>query len=741
MSEETFGRRARETSAAADLIDLEQREGRAEDFAAIDVVMSGLVVRAMRGERVVQLARTERGDVLRLVNVPESLRDALQHAFQLETQQSRGAWFLAETVSVKARAILFPLLFREAPRYAHTLAADEKAKLALSGNPDAMVAWSVLEPFCELLLSPIFLRVDESGFLERDAFVEQWNEVARAYNELLPGVSAELAPYAWGGGWARLAPEQQLAAKGALLNALVGHVDAGTVRRYRARVTKTLIAQYYAKAKNGRAKRKQVITKDYARGLAAFFGGDWLAFVRYLGEEPHDEERIVTALPEPRLIVGGGKAKAVELAAKKGVPVEEAERILQALWNDMGGNSPVLERVAVLASYWRSFDEIHARQQSGMPPLWGLVEDGGWAALETRSDAPYQPMLYRRLLAPPLITQIEQLWRTTVLSKSLDCVVSEPFPHSAMAETFGPALKFWHGCALTAWFICEGPTSRTDIPGLAKYYARELAALEDLGCPVQPQLFEQLKQVRLGPEEAIYKGNDSIDVGYGLSLQIQMSGGTRRKGFELLRGVITQHRRWWASQYLERYLRVLWERELKAVARQFHLISEEKGKPPTLKQFAKHVVEPARRWFGGDVGLLYTSIGQKLGNIAIRRSLRMPSDRVSFVERVFNALGGFPFDDRSIPRTPEDAKQHAAMRDRHHALRRLAAESLTYVQLAEAQERAPTLKEFGPRFEWPSKALDSNVEVAWATFSTTIDRVLREAGAPLEPAGTSTHAP
>lgn len=188
--------------------------------------------------------------------------------------------------------------------------------------------------------------------------------------------------------------------------------------------------------------------------------------------------------------------------------------------------------------------------------------------------------------------------------------------------------------------------------------------------------------------------------------------------------MITRHRRWWASQYLETCLRAQWEQELKAAARQFHLMAEEKGKPPTLKQFAKHAIEPARSWFGGDVGLLYGSIGQKLAREGVRRNILMPTDRVGFVQRVFTALGGLPYEHHTVVEDRAVAQRQAADRDRHMAIRRLAAESLSYVQAMEALERAPTLKEIGSRFEWSSKVLSDNPEVAWVAFSRTVEQVL-----------------
>jgi hypothetical protein len=83
-------------------------------------------------------------------------------------------------------------------------------------------------------------------------------------------------------------------------------------------------------------------------------------------------------------------------------------------------------------------------------------------------------------------------------------IVTEPFPHVRLADAFGPALRFWHGCALTAWFLCEGPSSRTDMAGLKDYHRRDLAELEDLGTPVDRDTFAELvaAERRLGRTRA-----------------------------------------------------------------------------------------------------------------------------------------------------------------------------------------------------------------------------------------------
>lgn len=122
----------------------------------------------------------------------------------------------------------------------------------------------------------------------------------------------------WGGGWHQLRAAEQLEAKQRLLETLARQIQPQMASCYRAFRVRELINGYYRKAKrDGQAKRKQALTKALAPSLAGFFGGDWLAFLTYLGEKPHPEEQIITALPETCPFVGGA-GRATEVAALQG---------------------------------------------------------------------------------------------------------------------------------------------------------------------------------------------------------------------------------------------------------------------------------------------------------------------------------------------------------------------------------------------------------------------------------------
>ena len=136
-------------------------------------------------------------------------------------------------------------------------------------------------------------------------------------------------------------------------------------------------------------------------------------------------------------------------------------------------------------------------------------------------------------------------------------IVTEIAPHALMAETFGVALKFWHGAPLTVWFVSEGPYSRTDMAGLRTYFDDVLVQLGRAGYPVDPALFAELikEEQLLGREEAFNRDSDSVEIAPGVTISIPMSLGSRRSGFEGLRDILTRYRRSWAERNLDAYLR------------------------------------------------------------------------------------------------------------------------------------------------------------------------------------------
>jgi hypothetical protein len=227
--------------------------------------------------------------------------------------------------------------------------------------------------------------------------------------------------------------------------------------------------------------------------------------------------------------------------------------------------------------------------------------------------SPYQPGLYRQLLARDLIEDIDGLWGTTMLPQWPERIVSAPFPHAVMADAFGSALKFWHGCALTAWFLCEGPYSRTDMAGLAKYHRGDLEDLKTLGCPVDGNAFNELlaAERKLGTPQPLYEKLSTEEIRPGISFTMQMSRGSRRGGFEGLRDIITRERRAWSEKYLDIYLRARWESEINRVAEEYHTIIADKGKPPIARRFARIAEDATNHWFGGDISSLYAALREK----------------------------------------------------------------------------------------------------------------------------------
>lgn len=728
MADSTFGRRILGQPPAG-VLALERVHSAKVPYPDLDSITSEIVLAALSGTRVAALARPDRrADLdfradLQLLLLTGHKRQVVSDAFGLPAQQARGAWFLPEEGTVCVGNANLPYYFARYSRFASGAAHDESAKVRLS-KPDALYFWAVLDPLFAALFRPFDFRGPSPPKGDAAAQKDAWRAVDTAYAALGIDGGNPLATIRYGGGWSRLRSAEHLAVKQALLEELRRSIQNDVGARYRTWATGELVAKYYAKPNQVQPLMRQVLSKPFQRTLAAFFGGDWLGFVLYLGEAPNPGEQISVTLPEARLYVDVS-AHAATVAVKHGVSTAEVERILAAFWESETSTSPVHRRLEVLRAFWRQFDIAHARQVPGMPSLWGFLAEGEFHWLpdisgEKRGPDWYHPGSYRQILPDTVLTDIDELWGGLFLPAYPDRIVSAVNPYWRMNETFGSALRFWHGAALTAWFVSEGPYSLTDTLGLARYHARDLKELEALGCPVGHELFAELIEAekQLGPPEPIEKEKEEQMIsapGAGITLTLTTSVGARRAGFERLRDVLTRRRRSWVDRYLEAYLRARWDTELRAAAGEYNKLLEVKRKPPTLKQFAKFADAPTNHWFGGDVSQLYRAIGERAPVVPVRtRYLREPA--TAFAMRVFAEIGGKPTRWEDLAATIEGGdreKQDAEWRV-HGDRVSLAGLSIRYVQLREALGWAPTLQQFGKRkfFEF-APTVDPDLASLW----------------------------
>lgn len=342
----SFGERILELPPAEVLAE-ENARGLSPAFSAQDAMTAGIVWASLAGERVVEFTKGKPAGRLRLLPLSEDDRETLTDRFLLMNQQGRGAWFIPDQVNLKTGIANLPHHFRRYPRFASCVAYEEKGKFSLGESPDALYFWAALGPLFEVLYRPIALRTTDAPSGDRDTHIKEWETVYSWYRALGIDVDDELSVFRYGGGWSKLRSAERLAAKEALFLALDRAVTADVASRYRVLTTRKLIQRYYARAKRGAPTMRQVLTKQLEPLLCASFGGDWLAFLRYLGEEAHPEERIATRLPETKLFVSAAR-RVPAVASQHGIDPAEVERMLAAFWPGEPSTSPVERRVSAL---------------------------------------------------------------------------------------------------------------------------------------------------------------------------------------------------------------------------------------------------------------------------------------------------------------------------------------------------------------------------------------------------------
>lgn len=669
----TFGARLAQTALPEDALAFETGDDRAGRWEYVDALTGRLLADRLAGNAIA----TGRYDRER-VDVPSLTaadRAILEDRYAIERIEARGSWGLPDELRIAGDLI------------APNRSEGERAHSALKGNPEAIFLWAVLEPLYHAIHSPLAIRERFEGRSGAQQKAD-WQSVYDLFSQLGLDVRLELDPMRYGG-WSRLTAAERADAAMRLSSELVTWAPHAA-RTFRALMLRDLAKAYYAKAdKDGHALRRRVITATLRRPFIAYFSGDWLDFVQYLGETPDPSEKIFTALPAPVIRVAGA-SQAVAAARDLGIPAEEAAKIASAYWGADLGESPVEARVAALKRYWTAFDSVHACQAKGMPSLWGLVVESDDAIeFQFFEDGRRTPYAFAKTLPLDVLDEIDRLWGGVIKAGRPDVIVTASSPHHLVAQAFGPALEFWNGIALTAWFICEGPYSRTSLEHAEEYYGKRLAELETAGTPVVRSLFRELISAqRLLKERPLKSDHASrVDVGRGISFTLTMSvGPAKLDGFEHLRNVITKHRRIWTERHIDTYLRGRWDSAVRGASLAYRKLLSESGKPPTIRGFARKVVPVTNQWFGGDIGALYAAIGEPCPVTAKRADRRLPRDAATFGERVA----------ASLPRLPKSRSTSDAVDwEQSVVASDICRFAIRWLQLWEALGHEPSLDEAG----------------------------------------------
>lgn len=673
---------ALEIDAAVQIEGLEQQ----------DALMTSLLERCLDGRMLVEHVPPLKPTKLLLNDLSPSDRAVLEKRYALENQQSRGAWYHPDKASLNAGYLNLPYYYENHPGFPMNAVTDGRVSVSLD-VADSLMIWGALELLVIALFGPLRL-------LGPDAVMtpaKREKEVLKVKRTLLDlSISSfDVENLRLETNVVSRQADELRHVKYAYLAALQVVDASEIVRRFRVAETLSLAKRFYQKRRTMSATRENVLTKRLERTLTGFYAGDWTELLAYLGETAEMGDEVQTSLPPPT-VLPGINADAAAIARTMNIEPSQVEEAVASLFPEAAaGTNPVKIRLEALRTFWKVFRELHARQETGMPSLWGFVQqidrvDIPAAATPERRMHYGSPSQFADHLPAKFRADVNRLWATKVLAKYPETLVTNLTPYYWMAEAFGPALAFWEGVFLTAWYVTEGPYSRTDLAGMETYYAKQVKTLKDLGVPVPTDLFEALRKAerKLGKPEMIYETRQSLGEVQGVEFEMRLGGWQRRDGFEHLRDIISKRLEGWSERYLDTYLDAQWRSPLEDLSVRVSKRLASKGKAFTPKQFAKYASHTANAWFGGDLSAVSIAILQP-SPVKQTHKRAIPKDILAHTDYLYHQWTDVASANNLKVRVDdyEDKRNYLQV----ETLTRL---SFDYLQLAEALGEVPTQTEF-----------------------------------------------
>lgn len=712
MNEISFGQIITKTRSFDELLFLEHQTNKHSQFTQIDKLLLEVLNSALQEHLVVEWQSSKIQNKVSVPILHKSLyKNLRENNFSLNYQERKGAWYIPEITSLKAGRINFFHYMARYPVGAADLSKNVGGKISLSDNPDGFLIWSLLEPLFDFLLTPFDLRGTLAGTKSAEEKRRIWQQYEEIVNALELNLSEVLDVMHFGGTWNQLNDQQHLQIKTKLIRSLQKEVKCSTIKFYRAYRIKSLIDNYYTKVKKSNQKTmRKILIREHQRTLSGFFEGDWLAFLNYIEEVPDKNEEIITALPKSQILRPVSEERIKQVAETTGISLEEINRIKRAGEKSSTSKFSMEERTEVLTQFWREFENFHNQQTPGMASLWGLSERGygGFGPWDVAGAK-------QAYISNEIDQKIKTLWGNNLLLKYPNRIVSSLNPYHRMSAAFGPSLRFWENCSLTAWYVCEGAASRTKIDGLAEYLQKEIFYLNKIDCPINTVMFDELNQIYnnfSNPEFVQYSLANGNEYGW-----------SRYEGFTKLRNIITKHRNEWTDKYLKTYLEKRWKTELEETSRAFNRLTSERGKIPTLKQFVEHADRSTNNWLNGDISSLYKTIGEK-SPVVPHKNILIPVEREHLIEKVYRTL----LEHIKQNELAETTNQYSQYSPDNSAALRLALDSILYMQFIEIHNRNISLEEFGKKesFRIDTSNIWNDVENAWDIYGTIVRQLAEE---------------
>jgi hypothetical protein len=706
----------------------EERLGLADRFRQLDAILVDAVAAALRGQRILDIAVRRSGpSIVKLATLSGEQRTWLNAGLSKAAHEPRGSWYLPDVITVNTGPFMLVEALLAQPRFSATVIAGQGVK----GDPqsgEAVFIWAALEPLLETLAIPLNLRSRKAGAMKSAELTRAWS----TFDDLATSLGLDddaVQIFRSNSAWTNASPQDHAERRRRLGEALRSHADATLGRRYRAHLLRALIERYYAKAKKKRPTRAQAITRAYERPLTALFAGDWLAFLDYLGEQPAEGEVMITALADPKPLVG-----------------DEAQ-------------APMKERERALRRLWEALDDLYARQEPAMlpPSRYPLEEDWSddstddgdsdldfsWESrtfLEELRDVTLAGEQLRAgstavRLPSDVVHEVEELWRTKTIERYPNAIVTNLQPWAEAQRTFGPALGFWQGLLFSLWSNFEEDYDERTVGALAAQFRQERRQLAALGFPIDDCLFERLIELEdtLPPPQDVVLSEGPSHAVMGIELRVVMTSGRRRSGFAEMRDLVTEYRRAWANEHLDAYLVRLWKDTLRDAAEAINRHRAVKRKAPTVRQLAGIAADAANCWCGGRIELLCAAIAEEEA-LGQAYNPKVPPNRRAFLLRLFSLLGGALIP--KIDYARDDAKsQHAKQRaaDRQRGIGELTIDALRVLQLEEALGTTPTLKQFGTgAFQrYASRVWETgSIDEQWDRYLATVGQALSTEAVP-----------